>query len=502
MKFQSGVAKFMVAGIFGIIIISFALSSFQRGDRFFGNMGGGADEVANVDGSSISVRDYSMAMQRQLEFFSQMTGGNPLTAQQIEQFGIKNSVLNSLINQKLMTNLVSKMGLSPGKEEIIEEIKKLPYFQTNGQFNVELYKNLLNQNAYTPASFENMIAEDLRNKVASKIFGFTMVSNNFINDVIKLKNSILSGTAVKVLKKELKKIIKVEQSEIEKFISDATKKEKLQEAYQQNFSKYNIPEEIKASHILFRAKEKEAEADFAKRVIEAAKSINRKNFKDQANKLTEDPSGKGKGGALDWFSRGKMVKEFEDVAFTMSLGQVSAPVKTQFGYHIILLEEKKAGKTVGLELAKAELAKELIQDAKVKEVDVLAETVSNEVKTALDKNDLKGLEDLKKKYFLVVEANKPFNLYEGKLGEISLLTDEVGQVYHSAKSPATLSFKDVTGATLVRLNANQNEAVASDEKKMKEIENQETSNFSNKLRQEITKDLNKNSKIVTNTSLL
>jgi peptidyl-prolyl cis-trans isomerase D len=329
-----------------------------------------------------------------------------------------------------------------------------------------------------------------------------MVSNNFINDVIKLKNSILSGTAVKVLKKELKKVIKVEQSEIEKFISDATNKEKLQEAYQQNFSKYNIPEEIKASHILFRAKEKEAEADFAKRVIEAAKGINRKNFKDQANKLTEDPSGKGKGGALDWFSRGKMVKEFEEVAFKMSLGQVSAPVKTQFGYHVILMEDKKAGKTVGLELAKAELAKDLIQDAKIKEVDVLAETVANEVKTALDKNDLKGLEDLKKKYFLVVEANKPFNLYEGKMGEISLLTDEVGQVYHSAKNPTTLSFKDVAGATLVRLNVSQTEAVASDEKKVKEIETQETSNFSNKLRQEITKDLNKNSKIVTNTSLL
>jgi peptidyl-prolyl cis-trans isomerase D len=465
-------------------------------------MGGGSDEVANVDGSTVSLREYSMAMQRQLEFFSQMTGGNPLTAEQIEQFGIKNSVLNSLINQKLMTNLVSKMGLSPGKEEIIEEIKKLPYFQTNGQFNVELYKNLLNQNAYTPSSFENMIAEDIRNKMASKIFGLTLVSNNFVSDVIKLKNSILSGTAVKVIKKELKKIIKVDQAEIEKFISDATNKDKLQEAYQQNFSKYNVPEEIKASHILFKPKEKEAEADFAKRVIDTAKTINRKNFKDQANKLTEDPSGKGKGGALDWFSRGRMVKEFEDVAFKMTLGQVSAPVKTQFGYHIILLEEKKAGKTIGLELAKAELAKDLIQDNKIKEVDALAESVTKEVKSALDKNDLKSLEDLKKKYSLLVETNKPFNLYEGKMGEISLLTDEVSQIYQSAKSPTTLSFQDVAGSTIVRLNTTQGQPEIADEKKLKEIENQENSNFSNKLRQEITKDLNKNSKIVTNTSLL
>ncbi|MFZ4713858.1 MAG: peptidylprolyl isomerase [Bacteriovoracaceae bacterium] len=503
MKFQSGVAKFLVAGIFGVIIISFALSSFQRGDRFFGPQGGGAsDEVAQVDGTPVSMREYQMALTRQLEFFSQMTGGNQLTAQQIEQFGIKNSVLTNLVNQKLMVNLVSKMGLNPGKEEVVQEIQALPYFKTNGQFNVELYKNLLNQNSYTPAVFESMIGDDIRNKTASKIFALTLVSKNFINDVAKLKNSILNGSAVKVIKKELKKLIRVEQSEINKYLSDAANKEKLQAAYQQNFSKYNVPEEIKASHILLTSKEKEAEADFMKRVNEAAKMTNAKNFKDQANKLTEDPSGKGKGGSLEWFSRGRMVKEFEEIAFNLKLGQISAPVKTQFGYHIIMLEDKKVGKTVGFELAKNELAQELVQESKLKEVDALAETVTNEVKLALDKNDTKALEEMKKKYGLKIELNKPFNLYDGKMGEITLLSDEVAQTYQSVKNPTTLTFKDVTGATIVRMNATKASEAPVSETISKEVATQESSNYSTKLRQELLKDLNKNSKIVTHPSLL
>ncbi len=502
MKFQSGVAKFLVAGIFGVIILSFALSSFNKNDLLGGMGGSGSDTVAKVDGTPINYREYQMALTRQLEFFSQMTGGNPLTSQQIEQFGIKNTVLSTLINQKLMINLVSNMGLNPSKEEIAAEIQNLPYFKSNGMFSVDLYKNLLNQNAYTPAQFENMIGDDIRNKTASKIFNLTFLSKNFINDVLKLKNSVMNGTAVKVIKQQLKKFIRVEQAEAEKYMNDAGNKTKLEEAYQQNFSKYNIPEEIKASHILLRPKDKESEADFMKRVNDAAKNTTAKNFKDQANKLTEDPSGKGKGGALDWFSRGRMVKEFEDVAFKQAIGTVSAPVKTQFGYHIIMVESKKAGKTVGLELAKAELARDLVQESKTKELEDLTNTIAAEVKTALDKNDTKALESLKAKYSLTLELNKPFNVYEGKIGELSLMTEEVGETYKSAKNPTTLSFKDVSGVTLVRLTGMKGETVVADEKQFKETMQAEAVNFSGKLRQDVVKEMNKNSKIVTYPSLL
>ena len=89
---------------------------------------------------------------------------------------------------------------------------------------------------------------------------------------------------------------------------------------------------VKASHILVSSLEE------ANKVISELK--NGKEFGELARKYSSCPSGK-QGGDLGFFSKGQMVKEFEDAAFSLEVGSVSGPVKTQFGYHIIKVTEKK-----------------------------------------------------------------------------------------------------------------------------------------------------------------
>jgi peptidyl-prolyl cis-trans isomerase C len=120
--------------------------------------------------------------------------------------------------------------------------------------------------------------------------------------------------------------------------------EALQQVYNEKVKPMGAAEEVRARHILFRADPKDAKAlaeaeTKARAVLERIKAG--EDFAKVAMELTEDPSGKQNGGDLGYFPKDQMVPEFANVAFQMYPGQVSNPVKTPFGWHIIKLEDKR-----------------------------------------------------------------------------------------------------------------------------------------------------------------
>lgn len=121
--------------------------------------------------------------------------------------------------------------------------------------------------------------------------------------------------------------------------------------YKDNAEQFKVADDqVRASHILFATKDAEGKdlpADKAKEKEAAAQAAYKKikdgaDFSKLADELTEDPSGKGKGGDLSYFSKGQMVPEFDKQVFSMKVGDVSEPVKTQFGYHVIKVTDKRA----------------------------------------------------------------------------------------------------------------------------------------------------------------
>ncbi|HJV91688.1 MAG TPA: peptidyl-prolyl cis-trans isomerase, partial [Holophagaceae bacterium] len=134
----------------------------------------------------------------------------------------------------------------------------------------------------------------------------------------------------------------------------------LQQAYQQKKGTFSQSAQVKARHILFQAANPEAlDAAMKKAVALRAKLLKGGDFAKAAEEESQDPSAKGNGGDLGWFSRDRMVKEFSDAAFAMKEGEISQPVKTQFGIHLIKLEGRKAEQVTPFEQVKDQLRAEL-----------------------------------------------------------------------------------------------------------------------------------------------
>ncbi|MGV1098844.1 peptidylprolyl isomerase [Thiovibrio sp. JS02] len=158
---------------------------------------------------------------------------------------------------------------------------------------------------------------------------------------------------------------------IQKFI-DSQFKGKVQvnekdakDFYSSNKEKFEQPEMVHARHILIQAKEGDSKAD-KERKREKLAQIKKElkggaDFADLAKRFSEGPS-KEQGGDLGFFARGQMVKPFEKAAFSMMPGDVSDIVETEFGYHLIKLEEKRQAKTVSFDEAKAKITSYLAQE--------------------------------------------------------------------------------------------------------------------------------------------
>lgn len=130
--------------------------------------------------------------------------------------------------------------------------------------------------------------------------------------------------------------------------------DQITQYFENNKESFATMEQVKASHILVGTEE------LAKEV--KAKLVAGESFSDLATQYSTDEASKAQGGELGFFGRGQMTKEFEDVAFSLGVGQVSDPVKTEYGYHIIKVEEKKEAKEANLEESKDQIKDSLLDE--------------------------------------------------------------------------------------------------------------------------------------------
>ena len=137
--------------------------------------------------------------------------------------------------------------------------------------------------------------------------------------------------------------IKVSPAEIQKYYDNPANK-----------SQFNVPESVDARHVLVKTK---AEAEKVRALLEADNTD--ANWKKVAAQYSIDTGSKGNGGSLGNFPKGRMVKPFENAAFALPVGQISQPVKTQFGYHVIEVTKKTPGSSQTLEQAKATIEQTL-----------------------------------------------------------------------------------------------------------------------------------------------
>jgi peptidyl-prolyl cis-trans isomerase D len=490
-NFQKKTSGIIVTILIGLIVISFMFSDYTRSGS------SSSDEIAVVGDVSIRYREYEMEFNRQLQFFSQITGGQPLTQQQIEQFGLKQQTVNNLINNKLYITLADEIGAIPSVSQIKEEIKGLPYFQNNGQFDVEKYKAILGANRLSPTEFEKEIAQDTKTKITRQLLENFPLSQKYLDEIGTFKKEQVKISGVEIDSQSLEKFIDVSATEITDFLKKEENLNRVKSVFNERKASFDKPEEIKARHILLKV-EKDEKA-VLEEITKIKNNLNTQNFSKIANEKTQDPTGKGKGGDLGWFSHGKMVPEFDKAAFDLKPGQISEPIKTSFGYHIILVDDKKSSIIAELAQHQNNLSKEIIQKNKKTQLDALVKDVKEKLSSLITKNDFKGAKDLAKKYSLTfTEAD--VNVLDGAQGQLNLTADQVNKAFAEANNDGKfLSFEDGPRTKILlakKLDASTAKVDLAQEKSSK------ASILARKLGQDVIEVLKKTTKIKDYTTKL
>lgn len=496
-KFSSKVSYVIVTFFIAAIIISFALTGFQGFNSSTG-------AVAMVDSTPIGIGEYNRMLNAQIERYSQYFGGKNLTQQQIRQFRIKESTLQTLIQQKLIQNLAVEMKFDSGEKEMKEEIKKTPFFLTDGKFDVRKYKAILGRNNYSPSKYEEVVKNEIASRKLSSLFSSVQVSKNYAKDILKFKKNTITINAVEFDKESMTKFINVPNKDIKAFVADKKNEPILKSLFKSMQKEFNKEARVKARHILLKVGKDEKEADVLKKARSLRKKLSTKNFAKIAGKETQDPSGKGKkGGDLGWFPKGRMVPEFEKTAFSMKPGQISQPVKTSFGYHIIYVEKKEKEIKKTLEQVKSKVARRHLQKSNRKGLNELVEKIKLEAKAALDKNNRKALNGLKKKYELSFIKDQVVNEFELNAGMISIPKEKLASLFNSTKEDLIEDDGPIKVSMVKIIKRQSDEKFAEEIEKglSAEIDNQNRT-LSNNIQRELLQSLEKQAKVVTYPKLL
>ena len=355
--------------------------------------------VASVNGTIITLDDYRISYRNLVEQVRQSFGKN-LNEELIEMLQIRKRALDQLIDRSLMQQAAEKFKLTVSDEELAESIRNIGAFQTAGVFDNRRYINTLNSNKLVPETFEVQQRDAL---IIDKLQAF--VSGNIkVTDLEAEQWYIWNNTEVDIdyvmLEPQRYKDIEPTDEEIRNYFDqhkDAYKtdpqikvrylhfkpedyadkvtvsEDDIQDYYESNPEKFKSPKTVEARHILIKlnpdanAEEVENARQRIETVLDMAKGG--QDFAELAKKYSEGPT-KAQGGNLGAFRREAMVKPFADKAFSMKPGEISEPVRTRFGWHIIKVEKVNPEKTSSLSEArddilnnlKADLSKNLAYD--------------------------------------------------------------------------------------------------------------------------------------------
>ncbi len=381
--------KWLIQVLLALIAVPFAFFGI---DSFTRSMLRGPDEIAKVEGIPVSQREFDSALRQQTERLRAMFGANVDVAE-LDTPELRRTLLDSLIEQKLLTSTALKAHLGVSDDQLRELIASIPAFQSDGKFSSDMYESQLRAQGMDPATFEAQLRRDLSTSQLSRAISDSAIFPHSVAQRLAaledekreisevrfaaqtyLAQAKLDPAASKAYYDANPADFRVpERMRVEYLVFSASDLEagesvsdaELQEAYRQRLAKRGDTEQRRASHILIPvdagAKDEDKKAARAKAesiLAEVRKSPGR--FAELAKKYSKDPGSAEKGGDLGFFARGMMVKPFENAVFAMKkVGDISDVVESEFGFHIIRLTGVKDSTAPSLAQLSGELRAEI-----------------------------------------------------------------------------------------------------------------------------------------------
>jgi peptidyl-prolyl cis-trans isomerase D len=424
----------------GLVVLAFIVLYIPAFGRQRGGTTAPSDEIARVDGRSITVSDFSRAYQNQLQAY-RAAYGQSINEQLLRQLGFEQQILQQMVDQEAAMLEAERLGLAVNTDEVRQRILAMPEFQQDGQFVGEArYRQVLDmaRPPVTTSQFENSLRRQLLiEKLRAVVTDWVTVTEAEADAEYKRRNEKIKVELVHVSAESFRSQVTASDSEIASYydahkdayqigerrkiryvlvdesalrggISVPTRE--IERYYNNNIEQYSTPEQVRASHILLKTEGKDEAA--VRTAAEAVLAQVKKggDFAALAKQYSEDEKSKALGGDLDYVSRGQMDPAFEEAAFTLAPGSTSELVKTSFGFHIIKIGDKKSAATRSLDEVRAQITEQLKTERAQRQASALAAEVGKTAKTPA------GLEETAKARGWKVEETGFFTREDPVLG--------------------------------------------------------------------------------------
>ena len=403
---QGWLAKVLLGGI----ALSFVL--WGVGDYF---LGGSNEPIAKINGKPVDAGEFYTAYERQLNAYRSMLG-KQFSKDLVDSLNVKETTLQTIINRRIMLDVAAKLGLAAPEAVVLASVHTDPIFQSTGQFDAQRYRILTRNMGFSSAQdYENDLRVTIMIDALEKaLMDSAHVSDAEIRDLFNQKNEqrVLSAIVVDA-GTQLSKVevsdeqakawyenhkssyqsplrIQVNMVEInprDLAAEGSVEESEIQAAYEKRKAEFSEEEQRKARHILVRVSASDSEATrvAARQKIEAAQARIKagEDFSAVAKEVSDDAGTAKNGGDLGWFKQGMMVAAFDGAVFSMDKASISDIVESEFGYHLISLDDIRQAHQTPYEQVKDKLRNEIL----------VAHATEEAYKLSQDLDEALGMED-------------------------------------------------------------------------------------------------------------
>jgi peptidyl-prolyl cis-trans isomerase D len=394
--------SWMIKGVLWAVVLAFVVTIFYSWGMQSAS-GPARSEVATIFGEPVSIREFQRVQNALYQTYRGFFRNQP-EIDLHERFNFREMALEQIARRHLLERMARQNGIVVTDTELYDRIATIPTFQEQGRFNAALYQTVLH-NQVPPISPKQFEEEQRRELMLEKVYTLVragiQVTATELEQAYQDENEQVSVNYVALVPSLFTAQVQVDEAELisyyeahketyrepeqrqiryiaispQRFQSTAEIPEQEIARYYANHQEiFEREEQVHARHILLKVAEEatpEQEAEVRAKAEQVRRALHDGgDFAALAQQYSDDTATAEKGGDLGFFPRGQMVTPFEDVAFSLSVGETSDLVRTAFGYHILRVEDKIAGEVKPLVEVQQEIIAQ-IREEKAREAMVV-----------------------------------------------------------------------------------------------------------------------------------
>jgi len=468
----TGIVAIFILGLLAVPFVFFGLDSYVQSVP--------QDAVAQVGDSEIKVSDFQAEFSRYRAQLRQQQGDayDELQANRPEA---RREFLESMIDRRLLLQHAQSMGMAISANTIADVIRNVPAFQIDGRFDSEIYRQRIIATGQSPSAFERELAGDLLvQELPAAVSSSVIVTGADVDRWLRVQMEMRQISYATIQSRAFNEEVSISESEVDAFYQEnqgqfmrpervsveyieldtrdmaetiEVEEDVLRQRYDATQARFMTPERRNASHILITAGDERTEDEaraLAQSLLERLESG--AEFAELAEEYSDDPGSAPQGGNLGWIEPDVMMPEFEAALYDLQPGDIAGPVETEFGWHLIRLDEidEPRGQTF------AEARSEILEEVREERADDLYIELSDRL-IDLVYADPTGLEAVAEDLGLELQQAGPFSRFsaEGLMANPRVLEavfSDLVLIERQASEPVEI---DPNHAVVVRVTGHQ-----------------------------------------------